>query len=147
MPSSTTRADLAQRIDTVEASYEFMLAFAARGVVITDGLAEDAQVRAYLARFEAAIDGLADAWRRAVTEEAVAPADACQEFVDVLARDASAARAALRLVLGQPAIGSQLVDNLNASQHVRALLTDVFLLDELLNPKSVRTTASDQAGA
>jgi hypothetical protein len=35
-------------------------------------------------------------------------------------------------VLAQPAISSQLVDNLNASIHVRALLTDLFLLDEAL---------------
>jgi len=35
-------------------------------------------------------------------------------------------------VLAQPEIGSQLVDNLNASSHVRADLTDLFLLDEAL---------------
>jgi len=35
-------------------------------------------------------------------------------------------------VLAQSAIGSQLIDNLNASIHVRALLTDLFLLDEVL---------------
>jgi len=39
---------------------------------------------------------------------------------------------AVRLVLAQPSIGSQLVDNLNASSHVRAVLTDLFLLDEAL---------------
>jgi hypothetical protein len=33
-------------------------------------------------------------------------------------------------VLGQKSISSQLVDNLNASVHVRALLTDLFLLGE-----------------
>jgi hypothetical protein len=32
--------------------------------------------------------------------------------------------------LAQRAIGSQLVDNLNASIHLRALLTDLFLIDE-----------------
>jgi hypothetical protein len=40
--------------------------------------------------------------------------------------------AALKLVLAQPAISSQLIDNLNASIHLRALLTDLFLLDEIL---------------
>jgi hypothetical protein len=35
-------------------------------------------------------------------------------------------------VLAQPSINSQLIDNLNASIHVRALLTDLFLLDEAL---------------
>ena len=32
----------------------------------------------------------------------------------------------------QPSIGSQLVDNLNASTHLRAVLTDLFLLAEIL---------------
>jgi hypothetical protein len=36
------------------------------------------------------------------------------------------------MVLAQESISSQLVDNLNASIHVRALLTDIFLIDELL---------------
>jgi hypothetical protein len=34
-------------------------------------------------------------------------------------------------VLAQPAISSQLIDNLNASIHLRALLTDLFLIDEI----------------
>jgi hypothetical protein len=33
----------------------------------------------------------------------------------------------------QRAIGSQLVDNLNASMHLRALLTDLFLIDEAIS--------------
>jgi hypothetical protein len=38
----------------------------------------------------------------------------------------------LRLVLAQPGISSQMIDNINASIHVRALLTDVFIVDEIL---------------
>ena len=38
----------------------------------------------------------------------------------------------MRFVLAQRAIGSQIVDNLNASIHLRTLLTDLFLLDEAL---------------
>jgi hypothetical protein len=34
---------------------------------------------------------------------------------------------------GQPAISSQLIDNLNASTHLRALLTDLFLIGEILS--------------
>ncbi len=34
--------------------------------------------------------------------------------------------------LTQPSISSQLIDNLNASIHLRALLTDLFLVDEIL---------------
>ena len=48
----------------------------------------------------------------------------------VLDRDAHDSLAAMELVLVQPVISSQLIDNLNASMHLRALLTDVFLLGE-----------------
>jgi hypothetical protein len=53
-----------------------------------------------------------------------------------LERDAGDSLAAIRLVLAQPAISSQLVDNLNASIHLRALLTDVFLIDEILSRRN-----------
>ena len=33
---------------------------------------------------------------------------------------------------GQESVTSQLVDNLNASVHVRTALTDLFVLDEVL---------------
>jgi len=39
-------------------------------------------------------------------------------------------------VLALPSIGSQVVDNLNATIHIRALLTDMFLVDEALNSLS-----------
>ena len=37
----------------------------------------------------------------------------------------------MELVLAQPAISSQLIDNLNASIHLRAVLTDLFLLSDI----------------
>jgi hypothetical protein len=40
------------------------------------------------------------------------------------------------VVLALDDIGSQIVDNLNASIHLRALLTDVFIIDEALKPRS-----------
>ncbi len=47
-------------------------------------------------------------------------------------RMCGARRRRLQLVLAQPSISSQLIDNLNASIHLRAVLTDLFLLDEVL---------------
>ena len=55
-------------------------------------------------------------------------------FIRVIERDASDTQAAIRMVLAQPSINSQIIDNLNASIHVRALLTDLFLIDEILGP-------------
>ena len=44
--------------------------------------------------------------------------------------DAVVAQGAIGLVLDAPALGSLLVDNLNATIHLRALLTDLFLIDQ-----------------
>ena len=52
------------------------------------------------------------------------------EYAWVVADDARKACAAIGLVLGQARIGSELVDNLNVSIHLRALLTDLFLVAE-----------------
>jgi hypothetical protein len=45
-------------------------------------------------------------------------------------------RVSLHLVLTQPAISSQTIDNLNASIHPRTHQTGVFLSDETLGPRS-----------
>ena len=65
-------------------------------------------------------------------EESLAPAERYQDFLAVLDRDARDSLAVVHLVLAQPNISSQLIDNLNASIHLRALLTDLFLIDEIL---------------
>ncbi len=57
---------------------------------------------------------------------------AIARYAAVLDRDARDSLAAVELVLAQPSISSQVVDNLNASIHLRALLTDLFLIDEIL---------------
>ena len=61
----------------------------------------------------------------------------------MLDRDARDSLAAIELVLAQPSISSQLVDNLNASIHLRALLTDLFLIDEILK-KHVSSMIDDR---
>ena len=120
------------RCDAIEEAYEFMLAYAAQGLPHEQGSASGSQIREFLRKCERALDGLADAARRSVRDLEGAEAAPFEAFVDVLDRDARNARAAVRLVLAQPSIGSQLVDNLNASSHLRAVLTDFFLLDEAL---------------
>jgi hypothetical protein len=117
---------LAERIEAVEQAYEFMLAYAAQGREDEGG----GSVRQFLERAAAALDGLAAAARPNVQDSA--SRQAFVAFLEVLDDDARKAGAALRLVLAQKSITSQLVDNLNASIHVRALLTDVFLIDEVL---------------
>jgi hypothetical protein len=130
---------LAARCEAIEACYEFMLAYAAQGVVDEAGSPTSGQLRTFLQRAEQALDGLAGSCRAAVDDGGLQPVDRYAAFIDVLDRDACSALAAVRLVLAQPSIGSQLIDNLNASIHVRALLTDLFLIDEILKTHGVRS--------
>jgi hypothetical protein len=124
-------ADLSERSDTIEECYEFMLAYAAQGLPSDEGSRSGGQIREYLGRAVKAISGLADSCATAVKQEHLDPAEKYRAFFAVLERDASDSLAAIELVLAQPAIGSPLIDNLNASIHLRALLTDLFLLTEI----------------
>jgi hypothetical protein len=125
-------ASIRGRCDAIEECYEFLLAYAAQGLSGDPSQANAVQARALLMRAEAALDGLAGAFAAAVSEARLEPRAAYDSFLAVLDRDAADSLAAVRLVLAQPAISSQLVDNLNASIHLRALLTDLFLIDEVL---------------
>ena len=85
-----------------------------------------------MGKSEAALDGLAGALRGFVAEASLEPATTWAEVLDVVERDASDTLSALRLVAAQSSVSSQLIDNLNANIHFRALLTDLFLVDELI---------------
>jgi hypothetical protein len=131
------RSELASRCNSIEEAYEFMLAYAAQGLASDQGSGAGGQLREFLRKSDAALTGLADLFRALLRDEQVQPAASYHAFITVLERDAGDAQAAIQLVLAQPAISSQLVDNLNASIHLRALLTDLFLIDEIL-----KTTAT-----
>ncbi len=128
MWTEVTSDELKEHIDTIEETYEFFLAYAAQGVS-GSGTGISGELTRYLSRADQALaafeSGIGDA-AGGTDAEALAPMD------QVLQRDARDTRAALRLVMAQPSISSQLIDNLNASIHFRALLTDLFLIDEAL---------------
>jgi hypothetical protein len=125
-------AEVGSRCEAVEECYEFMLAYAAQGLASDEGSKSGGQVREFLGRAVLALTGLSEACAEAVREEGLEPADKYAAFFAVLDRDARDSLAAIDLVLAQPSISSQLIDNLNASIHLRALLTDLFLVDEIL---------------
>ena len=120
------------RCNAIEECYEFMLAYAAQGLPSDQGSGLRGQIREFLNRAIDAMNGLAESYAITVLDEGFEPADKYHAFLDVLDRDARDSKAAIELVLVQPGISSQLVDNLNASIHLRALLTDLFLVDEAL---------------
>ena len=136
MSPEAAREELSRRADAIEGGYEMMLAYAAQGLPSDQGAANSSQLREHLQRFETALTGLAQTYRECASALGVGPADALNNFLKTLESDAAATQAALRLVLGQPGISSQMIDNINASIHVRALLTDVFVIDEILRGKS-----------
>jgi hypothetical protein len=125
--------DVKARINAIEESYEFYLAYAAQGLSSDQGVKSGGQLRDFLTQMATALDGLVDAFRAAVTDDASAPEGEWNDVLDVLDADASASLATVRLVASRPGISSQLIDNLNANIHLRALLTDLFLMDDLLD--------------
>ena len=136
-------AELKQHTDAIEECYEFMLAYAAQGLPGDAGSQSGGQLRQLL---QHAVDALAELPRAYTTAvQGLQPADRYRAFLAVLDRDAHDSLAALELVLAQPALSSQLIDNLNASIHLRALLTDVFLIDEIIKTVAVAEEASQDS--
>ncbi len=135
MSQSATQA-LQAHVDVVEETYEFCLSYAARGVNVQMAVSNDQLVRERLEKMEATLEELPASFLALAEERGSRNGDRYQAFVEVMRRDAAAGLAAVQLVLAQPGITSQMVDNLNAMIHLRALLTDVFLLDEILRPEA-----------
>jgi hypothetical protein len=131
------RDDISARCNAIEECYEFMLAYAGQGLSGKENSQSSEQVRDHLNRAVDALSGLAEAYATAVKHENLQPADRYLAFLAVLETDARDSLAAIQLVLAQITISSQLIDNLNASIHLRALLTDVFLIDEILKPQQL----------
>ena len=131
------RDELKDRCGKIEECYEFLLAYAAQGLRAEPGGGSGSQLRTLLTGCDEALDGLGEVLAEIVRSEQLRPTETYAAFIAMLNRDASDARAAVGLVLAQPSISSQLVDNLNASIHLRALLTDLFLIDEIVRTETV----------
>lgn len=110
---------LHERIDVIESGYEFLLAYAAQG-------RDDDRTPSGASEVRDTLTAMSEAAERIAAELESATFD----FAAVVRDDAARSRAAIALVLAGDRIGSELVDNLNASIHLRALLTDLFLLSE-----------------
>jgi hypothetical protein len=124
-------AELARSIDTIERGYEYLLAYAAQGRQDDAG----SEVRETLAAMQAALGGLGERLSDAIAADSPQAAREAAAFLEAVVDDARKARGAIALVLSRPAIGSLLVDNLNASIHLRALLTDLFLAEQALRQR------------
>lgn len=123
---STIETNLATQIEAVESAYEFMLAYAAQGREAEKELPGGSEIRQALVSLAAALTVLRNT---GASDDLPTRFNA---FLNTLAADAANAGTAVDLVLSQSRISSLLIDNLNASIHLRAVLTDLFLIDEAL---------------
>lgn len=131
------RDEITARCNAIEECYEYMLAYAGQGLSGKENSGSTGQVREYLTNAVQALSGLAEAYSAAIKQEKLQPAEPYRAFLALLERDARDSLAAIQLVLAQTTLSSQLIDNLNASIHLRALLTDLFLIDEILKPQQL----------
>lgn len=119
--------ELTDTIEAIEAGYEYFLAYAAQGFEAFQegGHADD--VRRHL-------EAVASALVRLHNLTGLVPKGKglTEAFISTVEKDAEKAASVVQLVLAQEGISSQLLDNFNASTHIRTILTDLFLLDEVL---------------
>jgi hypothetical protein len=115
--TNAVMVSLSDYIEVFESGYEFLLAYAAQGRDSDGG--GPTEVRKTLTGMQKAAGDIV-----AMMQEGN------DDFAWVVADDAAKATAAIVLVLKQDTISSEMVDNLNASIHLRALLTDLFLVSE-----------------
>ena len=134
--------DFLERCEVIEQCYEFLLAYAGQGLPTDEGSSAGGQVRSFLDRAGQALRGLAESCRQAIKDNELEPAGKYSAFCSMLDRDAQDSLAAIDLVRAQPSISSQLIDNLNASSHLRAVLTDLFLIGEILRTRSQTAVAN-----
>lgn len=117
---------LARRIEVIERGYEYLLAYAAQGRQDDAGT----ELRETLARMHEALTAMQGSFGLAFGDLPLHAGTA--HYFEAVERDVQVARGALGLVLSRERIASLLVDNFNASVHVRALLTDLFLIEQAL---------------
>ena len=147
-------SELSASCSVIEECYEYMLAYAGQGLAGGEGTGQDGLIRDFLGRAAQALAGLEKAYASAIEQRGLHsvphsgpnPTGAYAAFQAVLARDARDSLVAVELVLAQATISSQLIDNLNASIHVRALLTDLFLIDEVLKTQLSARNSEDGVG-
>ncbi len=137
--TDSSRGRLAEHIDTIEKSYEFFLAYAAQGLRGGEGSKISDQLLEALDNTIEALAELSSLVEKVATGREVSASEELQAFREVVEEDAVKAGAAVKLVRAQETVSSQLIDNLNASVHLRALLTDLFLLDEVLKLNAPRS--------
>ena len=145
--ASDTRQRVAAGIDAIEGAYEFFLAYAAQGITQESASGQiGTQLRTHLDSMASAFTELGTQLATLLEQGGPDATGPLSRFHSVVDADAKRALAVVALVQAQESITSQLIDNLNASVHVRTLLTDLFVLDEVLKLGVDRATLPKTSG-
>ena len=112
-----------EAIETIESGYEFLLAYAAQGRPADVEKGPGPHARPTIENMQKAMQVLVEQFSRSA-----------DNYEQLIADDCNKAGAALGFILAQEKIGSEIVDNLHASIHLRAVLTDLFLYGEAKEP-------------
>ena len=122
-------ARMREAFDVVEESYEFMLAYAAQGRKREVGQSGgESQIRQYLKRFDGALADLDEGLQDGIggrTDSA---------FLGRFQHDIAVIRSVFELLLSRTSISSDMIDNTNGLIAMRALLTDIFFVDQAVLP-------------
>ena len=120
-------ASLRDAFDRIEEAYEFMLAYAAQGrsreVQERGG---ESQIRQYLKRLDSALSDMDAAIAQGLGDDGA--------FTDRVRGDVATAKAVIGLLLKRSSVSSMMVDNTNGLIALRALLTDIFFIDQAVLP-------------
>ncbi len=133
----TSETLLQNCIEKIEAAYEFMLAYAAQGRKNEPPIGEGSDglsIRVFLEELLWGIEHITEGFAQSVKELNIddSAKKQIEKFKTTLSRDAESAMSVVEMVLNVPSLSSQVIDNLNASTHVRSFLTDIFILDEVV---------------
>ena len=136
-PKGSTMTELLEQagrmrdaFDRIEESYEFMLAYAAQGRKREVGESGgESQIRSYLTRFDGALADLEVALSGGFVDRQGS------DFAGRFRRDIAVIRSVIGLLLSRSSISSDMIDNTNGLIALRALLTDIFFVDQVVLPE------------
>jgi hypothetical protein len=122
-------AAMRDAFDRIEEAYEFMLAYAAQGRKReTQEGGGESRIREYLKRFQSALDDLEQQPLDDLSRTEAKP------FADRFHGDLATVRSVIAILLSRHSISSEMIDNTNGLIAVRALLTDIFFIDQVVLP-------------
>jgi len=116
-------------IERIEEAYEYMLAYAAQGRSDEGGGPDGAQIRTFLAQFDAAAAAIAD-----MLDSLSGAGGEASGVLQAVQADSAIVRSVLRTMLARGRITSEVVDNANGLIAVRSYLTGLFFLDKVVLP-------------